>query len=96
MSEIFFDKGTILDDGEKKYRNVSYVKNLSRATLLKYKIEATEQYRPDKIAHDIYGDAELFWVLDLVNNFTHEFKEYKQGATILYPPEEILIQHNII
>ena len=29
---------------------------------LKFKLNLTYQYRPDLLAHDLYGDARLWWV----------------------------------
>ncbi len=49
----------------------------------KYKISAAEVYRPDKIAYNLFDDQKLWWVLDIINNFTN-LDDYYIGREIYY------------
>lgn len=61
-----------------------------------YVITIDKEYRADKIAFELYGSAELSWVLDVANNFTHAFKDYKEGRVIRVPTIEALQEMRII
>ena len=55
-----------------------------------YIINSREEFRPDIIAYELYGDDRLSWVLDEVNHF-YTLSSYTQGRRIYYLPIEILI-----
>lgn len=61
-----------------------------------HKIKPHEQYRPDKIAYNYYGSADLHWVLDVVNNFYNGFSEYTEGTEIKVPTLNTLYDMEII
>jgi len=62
----------------------------------KYIIKPEEQYRPDKIAFNLLGDAKLAWVLDCINFFTHGIQEYYSRREIDYVDREVLRVMGII
>lgn len=44
-------------------------------------------HRPDLLAHDIYGDADLWWVIPVRNRFEDPVFDMKMGTTIFIPDE---------
>lgn len=52
-------------------------------------VQSGEQYRPDKVADRLLGDAQLSWVIDDANNFFSP-ENYTVGTKILYPSEKAL------
>jgi hypothetical protein len=59
-------------------------------------ISLVEQYRPDKIAFLYYGNVDLHWVLDVVNNFYNGFSEYVEGIEIRIPTPQTLYEMGIL
>ena len=59
-------------------------------------ISLVEQYRPDKIAYLYYGNPDLHWVLDVVNNFYNGFSEYIEGTEIRVPLTQTLFEMGIL
>lgn len=53
-------------------------------------IENNEQYRPDRIAYNLWNNQRLTWVLNQINYFTHGIEEYVAGRSINYLDAEIL------
>lgn len=53
-------------------------------------IENYEEYRPDKIAYNLWSNQLLSWVLNQINFFTHGIKEYTAGKEINYLDANIL------
>jgi hypothetical protein len=49
-----------------------------------------EEYRPDKIAFNLWGDQTMSWVLSAINNFYSGIREYKNGVTIFYVEKDVL------
>jgi hypothetical protein len=59
-------------------------------------ISLVEQYRPDKIAYLYYGNVDLHWVIDVVNNFYNGFSEYTEGTQIKVPTPQTLFEMGIV
>lgn len=47
-------------------------------------IEAKEQYRPDVVAYNVYGDARFAWIIMSANNIKDIF-DFKTGLLITIP-----------
>jgi len=43
-----------------------------------------EEFRPDKIAYRVFGNQNLHWILDVLNDFPNGITEYTRGKTIKY------------
>lgn len=91
MAKNYFDFARIFTDETIKdniqYRGTSYpskVVTINKDALLTTTVATNEIYRSDKIAHRLYNDSSLFWLIDHANNFKHGFKEYYRGAKIFY------------
>lgn len=56
----------------------------------KHIVENHEEFRPDKIAYNIWGNQLLSWVLNQINYFTHGIQEYTAGREINYLDAEML------
>lgn len=57
-----------------------------------YKIHVVlpeEQFRPDKIAYNLWDNQYISWVLDTINNIT-DLSEYYVGREINYLEEDFL------
>jgi len=58
-----------------------------------YTIDKVYQYRPDMLAHDLYGDSGLWWVFAARN--PNVIKDplfiFKAGVTIYIPTKETLV-----
>ena len=54
---------------------------------LSFSINLTSQYRPDLLAHDLYGDARLWWVFYQrnPNTLTKPPVDFAIGTTIYLP-----------
>ena len=54
---------------------------------LSFSINLTYQYRPDLLAHDLYGDARLWWVFYQrnPNTLTAPPLDFKSGVKIFLP-----------
>lgn len=66
------------------YSSISYPPQLPlKKSMLKTNILANEQYRPDKVSYRLFGDPNLSWLLDDINNF-YSFSEYYLGREIYY------------
>ena len=73
-----------------QYAGPSYHPDFPISGYKEHIIKPDEEYRADKIAYRLLGSDNLSWVLDVANNFTHGFKEYKEGVTIRYPIQEAI------
>lgn len=60
---------------------------------VKYTIDKSYQYRPDLLAHDLYGDSGLWWVFAARNpNIIKDpVFDFRPGATIRLPKKETLV-----
>ena len=63
---------------------VSDVKSVATSA---YVIEAKYHQRPDKLAHDLYGNAKLWWAFALVNQDTlnDPIMDFTSGISIKVP-----------
>lgn len=48
------------------------------------------QYRPDRLAYDIYGNSELQWFVMQYNNVVDLFVDFAVGKTIVLPTKSRL------
>ena len=57
-----------------------------------FTINSTYQYRPDLLAHDLYGDAGLWWVFSIRNPNTIKDPvfDFKPGVKIYIPKKTTL------
>jgi hypothetical protein len=55
-----------------------------------YIISSREEFRPDVIAYELYGDDSLSWVLDEINHVYHP-SFYKRNKEIFFLPVDYLI-----
>ena len=58
-----------------------------------YRIDRIYQYRPDLLAHDLYGDAGLWWVFAMRNPnvIKDPVFDFRPGVAIYIPKKETLI-----
>lgn len=58
-----------------------------------FQINSTYQYRPDLLAHDLYGDAGLWWVFAVRNPNTVKDPvfDFRTGTTIYLPKKATLL-----
>ena len=67
----FFNKGVLIDDQVKLFVNDDSILNLFDDLLKKYKIKykmTNEEFRkykynPHRLAHDVYGNSEYWWLI---------------------------------
>jgi len=59
---------------------------------VQYQIDAIYQYRPDLLAHDLYGDSKLWWVFSVRNPNTIQDPvfDFVAGSTIFIPKKATL------
>lgn len=62
---------------------------INSESYLEVEIEYENVYRPDKLAYTFYGNSELSWVIDEVNNF-FSISEYYIGRKIKILKPELL------
>lgn len=57
-----------------------------------YRIDSIYKYRPDLLAHDLYGNSALWWVFAMRNPNTIQDPvfDFLPGATIFIPKKEAL------
>ena len=60
---------------------------------VEYRIDSVYQYRPDMLAHDLYGDANLWWVFASRNPNTLKdpIFDFYAGQIIYIPTKETLV-----
>lgn len=60
---------------------------------VQFKINATYKYRPDLLAHDLYGDAGYWWVFAArnPNRIKDPIFDFKPGVTIFLPKKSTLV-----
>ncbi len=82
----------LIDNYGKKYSGISYnIPDFSKYEneYISYIIRPETEYRSDKIAFEIWGNDQLSWVLDEINNVTHP-SFYTVNKEIYYLPLIIL------
>lgn len=67
------------------YKRKKYIVSGQERVML---INKGVEYRPDLVAYDIYGAAELWWKILEANNIKDIF-DFKAGRTIILPDEVI-------
>jgi len=55
-------------------------------------ITPEEEYRPDKIAYNLWNNQRVSWILSAINQFYLGIREYKAGRTIFYLELDVLRQ----
>lgn len=58
-----------------------------------FTITKTYEYRPDKLAYDLYGDSNLWWVFSMrnKNSITDPIWDFKVGNSIYLPKKSTLV-----
>lgn len=56
-----------------------------------YTVGQSDLNRPDLIAHKMYGDVSLWWVIMYVNNIFDPFRDLCPGMVLKVPPMEAVI-----
>lgn len=76
----------LLRDGNLVIRNMrkSDLISPTNSTDMEHEVEPGEAYRPDIIAHRVYGDARMAWIILSFNNMKEVF-ELKAGMRIVIP-----------
>lgn len=59
-------------------------------TDITFTVTAEYQYRPDKLAYDVYGRANLQWFVLQYNNVTDLFRDFAVGSVIVLPTKSRL------
>jgi hypothetical protein len=77
----FIDGEDGLDDDIIRDRFFDYL--YRNSTLKDYRVSPRESYRIDLIADNIYGNKNLYWILNRLNAFMC-VTEYSEGRTIKY------------
>lgn len=57
-----------------------------------YTVTLEDQYRPDNIARNFYGDPKLFWVLVYANNIEDSPEGFYTGRVIRIPRVERVLE----
>ena len=83
-----FDYGAILnytEDGKDfSHLSVCYTPQMPlKKSMLKTTILEKENFRPDKVSYRLFGDPNLSWIIDEINNF-YSFSDYYLGREIYY------------
>ena len=95
----YFDYASkTIDNENREYKGVALrIPNFSlyKEYFEEYVVDEKTCYRPDKIAHEIYDDYTLSWVLDEINAIKH-MKEYTYNKVIYYLPYAILNSLGVI
>lgn len=95
----YFDFGErFVDEKNIKFKGISF--NLPN--FFKYKkkfrthiINNREEFRSDIIAYNRYGDDNLSWVIDEINQAT-DFSFYTRGKEVYYLQYDILIKLGVV
>ena len=72
---------------------LTYRKITKQASDVSFTINGTYQYRPDLLAHDLYGDTSLWWVFKARNPNTLDdpIFDFRAGVTIFIPKKTTLV-----
>jgi hypothetical protein len=86
----YFDYSSTIDTINEKdqkiisYSSISYSPQLPlKTSMIKTKITQKEKYRPDKVSYRLFGDPNLSWLLDEINNF-YSLSDYYPEREIYY------------
>lgn len=80
---------------EKKFLDILVHRDIPRAPDdILYTITKTYEYRPDRLAFDLYGDPALWWVFSVRNKNTifDPIWDFKTGVKIFLPKKTSLQQ----
>ncbi|MBW2969090.1 hypothetical protein KY314_03155 [Candidatus Woesearchaeota archaeon] len=94
MPAQYYDYTSLfVDENNLVFSGISYPPNLLEYEndFKDYIIPAENEFRPDKIAWELWESQDLSWVLDLINDFTNGIAEYTRGKTIKYIDTDILV-----
>lgn len=89
-SSPYADTGTFGD-----YLDVLTPRSIpARADDVLYEIDKIYQYRPDLLAHDLYGSSELWWVFAMRNPnvISDSIRDFVPGKRIFIPKKDLIIQ----
>jgi hypothetical protein len=72
---------------------LTYRPIVKQADDVTFTINGTYQYRPDLLAHDLYGDTALWWVFRARNPNTLDdpIFDFRSGVTIFVPKKTTLV-----
>jgi len=98
MKKYFDHSDVNIDTDNSLFSGIAYPPNFLDYDLnfKEYEIPPENEFRPDKIADELWGSGDLDWVLSDINGFTNGISEYTAGTTIHYLEENILIALGII
>ena len=67
--------------------NHQFVADIKSVATTPYVIEAKYNQRPDKLAHDLYGNAKLWWAFALINQdkLNDPIMDFTSGISIKVP-----------
>ena len=85
-SSRYLNSDVILYGKEKKITFGTYVRKPIQTTGNEYILIITKgfEYRPDLVAHKVYGRSELWWLI-MEHNRIHDIFDFKSGRTIQIP-----------
>jgi len=89
---------TFRDEKNKIFTGISHAPDLSQYEIYfkTHIITPSQEFRPDKIAHALFGSPDLSWVLDIINDFTNGISDYTRNTTIKYLPQNKLISLGVL
>ena len=87
----FFNKGVLIDDEVKLFINDDSILNMFDDLLKKYKVKykmtnaeyRKYRYNPHKLAHDVYGNTEYWWLI-LHANELNSASEFSMQTIWIY------------
>ena len=87
-----------VDENNRVFSGIAYVPDFSLygSMFKSHTITATEEYRPDKIAFALWGNADVSWVLDEINEFTNGISSYTHNTVIKYLEKQELIKMGLL
>jgi len=95
----YFQYNSVLyDEDNKAFSGINFFVpdfTLYESKYIFYKVNIKTQYRPDIIAYEVYGNEDLSWVIDEINNATHP-SFYTKDKKIYILPSNYLIGLGII
>jgi hypothetical protein len=56
-----------------------------------FTVDSSTQYRPELIAHQTYGDKNLWWVICFYNKIIHPTRDLAAGKVLKIPDESELV-----
>lgn len=99
MAKLITDYSSMfLDENNNFFSGLCYVPDFSLYSQLfkDYEIKAEQEFRPDKIAWELWNDQNAIWILNEINDLTNGISEYTQGRIIKYLDYNSLVSIGVI